>query len=249
MNFYSELAKYYDLVFPFEKTIGSFLRRHMPEGGSGKVNLLDIACGTGVYTAYLAENNIRITGLDADEEMIAEAVMKFKKKDVEFITGDMLNLRKVLGERKFNGIYCIGNSVVHLENEKEIELFLDQCRSILIPGGILIIQIINFDRIIDQKIRSLPTLETEKIEFRRNYRLLDDSHVSFNTVITIKQSGKSFSNSIPLIPLRRNKLIEILENTGFEVIDTFGSYSEEGWEEGSFLTIIRAQIPLNRKIP
>jgi len=249
MNFYSELAKYYDLVFPFEKTIGSFLRRHMPEGGSDQVNLLDIACGTGIYTAYLAEDNIRIVGLDADEEMIAEAVMKFKKRDVEFITGDMLNLQKVLGEKKFNGIYCIGNSVVHLENEKEIELFLDQCRSILIPGGILIIQIINFDRILEQNIRSLPTLDDREVEFKRNYRPLDNDHVSFDTEITIKRNGKSFTNSIPLIPLKKNKLIKILENTGFEVIDTFGSYSEEGWEEGSFLTIIRAQIPLNRKIP
>jgi ubiquinone/menaquinone biosynthesis C-methylase UbiE len=249
MDFYSELAEYYDLAFPFEKTIGSFLRRHLTEGEHSGKNILDIACGTGTYTAYLAENEITITGMDFNQKMITEANRRFRKNNLQFVTGNMLNLNEIPGEGDFDGIYCIGNSIVHLETEKEIGIFLGQCQRVMVPGGTLIIQIINFDRIIDQKIESLPTLETEEIEFRRNYSLLDDSHVSFNTVIKIKQDGKSFSNSIPLIALRKNRLIELLEDTGFRVIETFGSYSEEKWEKGSFLTIISAQIPLNCKIP
>lgn len=240
MKFYSALAKYYDQVFPFEESIGSFLHQYLTEKQAGQVNLLDIACGTGTYAAYLAESGIRIIGLDADPEMISEASAKFNKSNLEFVTGDMLNLQKILGKRKFDMAYCIGNSIVHLKNERAIELFLDQCSGIMKIGGTLIIQIINFDRILEQNINALPTLNNRDIEFMRNYKLLDNGYVSFDTRIKTKRDGKSFSNSISLIALKKNRLIKLLEHSGFSIINIFGSYSKERWSKKSFLTIVEA---------
>ncbi len=246
MAFYSEFAKYYDLAFPFDQTVGNFLRCHLKKEISGGNNILDIACGTGAYTAYLAEDKINICGLDADSEMIYLANKRVTKNNIKFVQGNMLNLQTDLDYRIFHGVYCIGNSIVHLESDKEIGLFLYQCRRIMPAGGTLIIQTINFDRILDQNIKTLPTLDSEEIGFKRNYSFLDKDHISFDTRITIKKDGKLFLNSIPLVSLRKKRLAELLGNAGFQIKNSFGSYSEENWETESFLTILicEASVPI-----
>ena len=63
----------------------------------------------------------------------------------------MLDIDKL--NKKFDLIFCIGNSMVHLNDNEEILRFLRNCKKSLKVGGYLLLQIVNYDRILVKNIR------------------------------------------------------------------------------------------------
>jgi len=98
------------------------LGKHFAKGEK----ILDMACGSGEYTIGLSKLNYDVTGIDLEEEMISKAQEKAKENGLalEFKLGDMLNTDAIFEANTFGGIFCIGNSLVHLINSDEIELAL-----------------------------------------------------------------------------------------------------------------------------
>ncbi|WP_339852398.1 class I SAM-dependent methyltransferase [Paenibacillus sp. FSL W7-1088] len=70
-------------------------------------NVLELACGTGLTTIYLAEAGIQITGVDIVEPMLAYARHKAKDLPVEFIEADA---RTFESDQRFSMIYLTGNA-------------------------------------------------------------------------------------------------------------------------------------------
>src|SRR5690606_1972810 len=105
-----------------------------------------------------------MTGVDLDLAMVeaAQAKAKANKLNYTVIQGDMQSLDSILFE-KFDALICIGNSLVHLIGKEEILKALRGFYSRLHSKGMAIIQIINYDRIIEQNIDALPTIENRKI--------------------------------------------------------------------------------------
>lgn len=59
-------------------------------GVKAGVNVLDVACGTGVLIPdYLERNVASVTGVDISQEMIKIAKSKFPQENVKFICGDV----------------------------------------------------------------------------------------------------------------------------------------------------------------
>lgn len=116
----------------------------------------------------------------------------------------------------------------------------------LVPSGKLLLQIINFDRILAQRIASLPTIHNGEIglEFRRNYaRDRERGLIYFDTELTVKEGDKlaRFTNRIELFPLLSAALKEILEKAGFGSINYYGGFSREPYiPDKSFLLVAEA---------
>lgn len=239
MKFYKELSKVYDIVFPRDETTLKFLCKNL----KGNSKVLDLACGTGTYSAALAQKGHRVDGIDLGEEMIAQAKGK-GGLFADFVVGDMTKAREVFTGKKYDFIFCIGNSIVHLKNKEKIETLIQDSYDMLIDEGALVIQIVNFDRVIINNVKSLPTIDrSEKgVKFVRNYNYeKDQNKVEFNTELLISKDDKveKYENSVDLVALRMEDLKAMFEKAGFMDIKIFGDFSEEEFCDNSFALVIR----------
>ena len=104
-----------------------------------KINgrILDVGAGSGGHLLPLAAMNIKVSGLDYSEEMIALLKKKLSEKHLanKLYTVDM---REMSFEHPFDIIYCLGETIHHLENLDDIKTFFKCSAKALNPGGILI---------------------------------------------------------------------------------------------------------------
>src|SRR5690242_698380 len=112
-KFYDEISKYYDDIFPIGKYQVDLLREVI---GEGSKDVLDIACGNGGYSKALSDLGHKVTAVDLNESMI-----EILNKNYENINGKVLNMLDIDKlDEKYDLAYCIGNSLVHLDNDEEI---------------------------------------------------------------------------------------------------------------------------------
>lgn len=241
MRFYQELSKHYEDVFPKGKGQIELLR---DIAGNHPKKIIDIACGNGVYAADLAKQGHEVLGIDLSFSMIQKAHELAVKEqvNVELRTCSMLEIDEVVS-KPCDMAFCIGNSLVHLRTLKEIQSFFNLAYGVLNNEGKLVIQIINYDKVIDKGVSALPTIENKEKEliFERNY-ILDEAkeQLEFKTVLTIQ--GKKCENSVNLIPLRKNQLVSIMESEGFKIEAVYGNFNKEPYNpDESFQCIVVAQ--------
>lgn len=220
-RFYSEIARYYDHIFPLSKATVDFIKESV---GEVPKDILDVACGSGLYSEALNEAGYHMTAIDLDEQMIGQ--LQQKNNGIQAKVLNMLEIGKL--DQTFDMIFCIGNSIVHLKNNQEIRNFLESCYQSLKPQGKLLLQVVNYDRILDKGIKSLATIENENIglRFERNYDYLQEQHkINFNTVLTV--NGERLENNVLLHPIKSEELLELFKQAGFSDVEFFGSFKKE----------------------
>src|SRR5690554_4671274 len=119
MKLYSEFAKYYDLVFPSRHETIHFLKTVFDSG-----TLLDVACGSGEYSIAMAEAGFTVEGIDIDLEMIRYAKEKIVKTDLA-ISFQVSGMLEFVPKKQYDGIFCIGNSLVHLNDKTQMKQTLE----------------------------------------------------------------------------------------------------------------------------
>ena len=246
MSFYEAMERYYDHIFPLHQNNLAFLEKTLGSGASK--NILDLACGTGTYALALAARGFRVTGIDLDETMIELARQKKREQltpvggnGATFIKGDMLKLSTYL-ESVYDGAFCIGNSLVHLETPNGIAAAVREIAAVLRRGAILAVQTVNYDRVLKHNVKSLPTLENKEqsVSFQRLYSYDAQKHrILFTGILTLPDST-SRTNTIPLYPLQKAELEGILSKAGFAVKGFYGNFAAEPWSEKTAATIVVA---------
>jgi 2-polyprenyl-3-methyl-5-hydroxy-6-metoxy-1,4-benzoquinol methylase len=102
---------------------------------NNKKTILDIACGVGYGTNLLAsENDIKIVGVDIDDETLKIAKKLYNSRNISFIKDDANELR-VINKKKFEVIISF-ETVEHIKN---YQYFIEEIYKMLLPAGIAII--------------------------------------------------------------------------------------------------------------
>ena len=241
MQFYQRISELYDSIFPLNMAQVAYVKKGME--GQKIDSILDVGCGTGNLAMELAKLSTKTTAIDLDESMLEKARKKSQGIDnIEFQKLDMLALNQHFEPRSFDAVICFGNTLVHLDSEASILNFLKQTKKVLKDSGKLLVQIINYDRVIDNDIDFLPTIENDKLRFKRNYHLNTESErLDFETILTIKETGQEIRNNIELTPIRKAKLEEYLFLAGFETVNFFGNFKKEKLTKQSIPMVFEAQ--------
>ena len=236
--FYESIAKVYDYIFPKNRKQLEFVESIKKISNEEKI--LDIGCATGNLTELLGEKTRNIVGIDLDKELLKEA--KEKHPNLNFENMNMLKINEKFEENSFDRVVSFGNTLVHLDSREEVEEFFQMVYKNLKFNGFLIVQIINYNRVIEKNIKNLPTIDNEKVKFVRDYEY-DKSigKVDFITELTIKEANLNIKNNIKLLALTKIEIQKFLGEIGFRNIEFYGDFEGRELSDNSEAVIFVAQ--------
>ena len=239
MTFYSSIAKAYDQIFPPNKAQSLFMEGLFSNLSGKKV--LDCGCGTGTLAIELGRKNAKVKAFDLDEVMILKAKEKCPQAlNVKFTTHDLLKFAGDYKDDHFDLVYCLGNTLPHLPSLKDVQSYFDSVSQVLKFGSLVVVQIVNYDRVLNDKVVQLPTIDTNDYTFERNYIPEPNGTIQFSTVLSDKLSGQSFKQSLPLLPILKEDISKMLVKD-FEDVEFFASFKKDAWSKDSFYTVVVAK--------
>jgi len=102
--------------------------------------ILDIGCGTGHNVSSLAAHGYKVVGIDLSESMIKKAQENYP--DLEFRNTDALDTM-AFEANSFTHITCLYFTIYYIKDKR---LFFENCMHWLMPGGFLILHLVNRDK-------------------------------------------------------------------------------------------------------
>jgi SAM-dependent methyltransferase len=226
-KFYDTLAPEYDQMTGFESRFareGPFFKTLIEDHGIG--TSLDAGCGTGFHSLLLSRLGVKVTAVDLSGEMLEKlrghAVVEGRL--ITTVRASFQELQHIL-KTSFDGVFCMGNALAHLLTAKDLRLGLDNFSALLKPGGLLVIQVLNFERILAQRPRVLNVKTSGNTVYTRSYEYADPL-IRFN--IAKSTEGNAQPDEVittTLRPVLWKELSVVLGDVGFENVRCFGSIS------------------------
>jgi len=221
-RFYDSLAPDYDLMTSFDDRFAK--ERPWFEAivaGYGIRSALDAGCGTGFHSILLSRLGVTVAGVDASPAMIERARENARRFGAAVIlhTGEFSGI-STLAAGPFDAVFCLGNSLPHLLTDAALAGALSEFRNVLSPGGVLIIQMLNYEKILSEKKEVLGKREAGGISFERTYQYGDDA-----IMFTISRSAGENPPQMDVVrlrPLNHDEVAEQLGKTGFGSIAFYG---------------------------
>jgi SAM-dependent methyltransferase len=218
---------------------GPLLRRVL---GDAPLDLLDLGCGTGEHTRFLQAQGHRVTGVDASPSQLRAARETPPAADglppARFVEGDLAALADLV-DPGFGGALCLGNTLPHLADGAALDRFLAGLASRLVPGAPVLLQLLNYDRILDRGERTFPVTlrpgaDGETV-FLRLMTPQTDGTVIFTPATLRYRPGAEpplelvAAREVVLRGWRRAELEAALARAGFAVRETLGGMAGEPW--------------------
>jgi glycine/sarcosine N-methyltransferase len=227
---YDALAADYDRFVSWEGRLAyelPFLTRLFEEHRVR--NVLDAACGTGQHAIALAQRGYRVTGADLSAAMIERARENAAATETEvtFVVAGLGELAS-LGET-FDATICLGSSLPHLLTAEAVDAALVDFAAVLHPGGLLLIQNRNFDRVWSERERFMgPQSHRDGDQEWLFVRFYDfhEKTITFN-MIRLQRSGGGWKQDVEateLRPIFRDELGTSLARAGFGRVAFYGDY-------------------------
>jgi len=134
-DFYAEIYDY--LVFSNIKNeyeIGEIVNKTTPTTES---IILDVGCGTGHHVGKLGDKNLDILGIDISPSMISKAKENYPNN--KFQIGNVLD-GNTFQNNSFTHILCLYFTIYYFKDKM---IFFNNCMNWLMPGGYLILHLVN----------------------------------------------------------------------------------------------------------
>lgn len=249
ISMYDNLMEYYDELFPVEQTKIDYLEELIRQADTGAKpgalpRILDVGCATGTFDIQLMKRNMDVTGIDNNAAMVQSACRRNPepRTNARFFRMDMREAASALAHQAWTLVLCLGNTLVHLENRREIDRFLKDMYTLVSPGGALVLQLVNYERVLAERMDRLPTIETRRARFERQYSMRNDGRLDFEVSLYSSTEQLVFRDRNALFPLKAPELEESLKEAGFVNVsfrDSFSSPDYSGTDLGIVCTAWR----------
>jgi 2-polyprenyl-3-methyl-5-hydroxy-6-metoxy-1,4-benzoquinol methylase len=194
----------------------------------GNEKILDLACGFGRHSLYLAKLGFNVTGVDITRDYIVDAANEAKKMDLkaEFIQDDIRNINF---SNEFDVVLNLADGAIgYLENDEENIKIFDVISNVLKSGGKHFMDVCNAEHAqtyfpkrhweIGQKSLSLPEFIWEEKTKRMLYSQWE---AEFGKVLEKPEKIEPY-NTIRLYT--KNELENIFKDRNMKIINTFSDY-------------------------
>ena len=216
-NFYSALAKYYDLLYAHKdykseaENIRQVIEKHKISKGNA---LLEVACGTGKHIEYLKEY-YTVTGLDLSEDMLA--VARKNISGVEFIQSDMTQMS--LG-KQFDVITCLFGSVNYIQTREGLSKTFKAFSDHLNKGGIVVFEPMFTEENLYLGNLGFTYVDGDDVKLARMNLVRREGDLvllDFHFLVGTSEGINYYKDPSPMSVFSHDTLVTIMEDNGFHV--------------------------------
>ncbi len=226
---FDSIAEFYPLLFDEQVRLAregplllEIVQQYKP-----LVRVLDLGCGSGVHSRFLAKQGCDVTAVDLSVEMLQYAKRQQIERNINYIVADFVNL-PIRG--KWDFILCLGNSLCLIPHRDDVQEFFFQIKSLLTDTGIFILQILNYNH---SDLKQLQTKSVTK-ELRGNKVTViktlapgkDVFFLSINYFAEIQGIYKTASETNILHKFSLYELSSIAEGNGLSVSSVYGDFQK-----------------------
>ncbi|MDQ7793095.1 MAG: methyltransferase domain-containing protein [bacterium] len=240
-SFEEAFSEVYDLIFPprpQQQAMLAELADRVPVA-----RWLEVACGTGKHALFLARRGMRVTALELDPLMVRRARRAAGRAGlaIDFRQADMTHPESYRDlEGRFGGASCLGNSLAYAVRPGDLELTLEWVGRCLVPGGLFLIQGVNFDLV--QGEHTFPAIPVPGVGlvFSRRYEQLAGDLLAFHLELTPTGGGLPRRARHVIRPLSLANLERALGQAGLRVEARWGDFDRRPWTDRAPATVVLA---------
>lgn len=209
--------------------------------GAPSRRVLDLGCGSGEHARFLASLGFDVTGVDASPAQVEAA--RGADPEGRYVLGSLTALAALV-EPGFGGAICVGNTLPHLTEEDDLRRCFAGLADRLLPGGRFLLQILNYDRILDRGERTFPVMvrpgeDGAETVFLRLMTPRPDGRVVFTPATLRWRPGAEpplelvSAEEVQLRGWRRAEVEALLHAAGFKVREVLGTMTGDPWSPTS----------------
>ena len=212
----------------------------------GKESVLDAATGTGFHSVRLTEAGFDVLSVDGSAAMLAKAFENGQKRGLilKTVQADWRELNRGI-HGKYDAIICLGNSFTHLHDEQDRRKALAEFYAALRHDGILILDQSNYDEMLDHGFTSKHKYYYCGDRVTAEPEYVDDSLARFKYTFP---DGCEYT--LNMFPLRKNYVLRLMREAGFERVRTYGDF-QENYQENKpdfFIHVAEKSVTPNRQL-
>lgn len=229
-NFYDSASVYYDKMIDFETALQKrkILLSNFVDDKMKSIS--DVGCGTGVDSISLVQLGLNVTAFDPSVEMIntAKDNCKSLNAQIDFYNYSASEIPKAFYNR-FDLLVSLGNTIVNID-PKQLEKSISKFSKMLQDDGKILIQILNYEKILNQKERIVNITKKDDEYFIRFYDF-GKKDLNFNILkFNADQTSQKELISTKIFPYKAKELKQLLKKTGFMKIELFGSLDKKPFD-------------------
>ena len=250
MEAYTSFAQVYDLFMdnvPYEAW-GEYLDKLFKEYGIEDGLLLDLGCGTGKLTQYLAEKGYDMIGVDYSYEMLDIAKMR-SQESILYLMQDMREF-ELYGTVR--GIYSACDCLNYILEEDELRQVFALANNYLDPGGIFVFDINTPYKYYELLAENTFAENREEGSFIwENYFDEEEQINEYDLTLYIKEDDgryQRFEETHYQRCYTLDTIQTLLEEAGLEFVAAYDAYTKEPiTEESEKVLFIARECTKNRK--
>ncbi|MFW6083556.1 MAG: class I SAM-dependent methyltransferase [Thermoplasmatota archaeon] len=201
------------------------------------MDVLDLCCGYGRHSIELAKRGFNVTGVDLTEHYLEHAKKRAEEEDldIEFVHDDMREFKR---DEEFDVTLNLFTSFGYFEDESENVKVLENVYESLKPHGKFVLDVMGKE-IIARIFKEKDWKETEDGFVLMERSVERDWTWLKNRRIEIKDGDKTeieFSHWL----YTAKELKEMLEEVGFESVESYGSYDGKPYNENAERLVVIA---------
>jgi SAM-dependent methyltransferase len=242
MTSVKNLVEYYDELFPVSENQAKLYDGFHSLYGK-PLHFLRVCCGTGFFESCLAKKGHDVTGVDFSGDLIKAANLRRRTQlmSIRFFQMDVGDMKRFLGKNFYNIISILDNRILFLGGKEKIREFFFDCRSLIAPGGFLIVHSFNFENKLEKPMIQLPTKESQRARlFAEVISAKDEKFMEINLETG---SGKvvPILKDYPVYPILPWEIEKFAEEAGFHSAEFYNDFDKSEFSTSSdeFVVIIR----------
>ncbi|RMF21188.1 MAG: class I SAM-dependent methyltransferase [Bacteroidetes bacterium] len=185
--------------------------------------ILDLACGKGRFSRFLAQKGYLVTGVDIAEDSIAFA-RRFENENLSFFQHDM---RRVFRVNYFDYIFNFFTSFGYFDNDRDHQRTVNNIAIGLRPEGRFVLDFFNTDKV----LRTLKPRETKTVDgIAFHIERWVDAEGYILKSIAFEAEGRAHRYVERVKAFTLEDFQRLFGTAGLKIARTFGSYLLEPYD-------------------
>jgi glycine/sarcosine N-methyltransferase len=223
----------------------------------GAKHVIDVGTGSARHALMFASWGIAVDAVDPDDSMLAQAeenIARAAEQTAE--AGGAVRLERggfgqlaALGFREADALVCTGNALPHVAGHAGLRSALADFSAVLRPGGVVVLHLLNHERLLRDKPRAIPPVVRDTPDGTRVFlRVIDypagAEHIGLDFVTLTRDaqgewevaSRRSLHTALPAQLLR-----EELAAAGFGDVEVYGGHDRHALADADESVVVVAR--------